>query len=93
MLVHMLPNALGHIIIFAIQIVSSSIMAMAAMSYIGLGVNPPTSEWGALLNAGKDYLRTDPYMVLFPGLMIAIIMLGFNLFADGLRDALDPRLK
>ena len=93
MIRHMLPNAIGHIIIFAIQIVSSAIMAIAALSYIGLGVKPPTPEWGAMLNAGKDFLSTYPHMVVFPGMMIAIIMLAFNLFGDGLRDALDPRLK
>lgn len=90
---HMLPNAVGHVIIFSIQIVSSAIMAMAALSYVGLGIMPPTPEWGALLNAGKPFMLQYPYMILFPGVLIAVVMLAFNLFGDGLRDALDPRLK
>lgn len=92
MIRHMIPNALGNIIIFAVGSVSASIMMIAMLSYIGLGVQPPAPEWGALLNAGKTYIATYPHMVLFPGIMIMLTILGFNLFGNGLRDALDPRL-
>jgi len=90
---HMLPNAVGHIIIYAVGSVSGSIIVIATLSYIGLGIQPPTPEWGALLNAGKEYLTSSPYLVLFPGLMIIITVLSLNLLGNGLRDALDPRLK
>jgi peptide/nickel transport system permease protein len=93
MLRHMLPNAVGHIIIYAVGSISGTIMVIATLSYIGLGIQPPTPEWGALLNAGKSYISSQPYMVIFPGLMIMIAVLSLNLFGNGLRDALDPRLK
>lgn len=93
MIVHAFPNAIGHIIIFAVGMISATIMVISSLSYIGLGVQPPTPEWGALLSTGKDFMQSASYMVVFPGLMIMITVLGFNLFADGLRDALDPRLK
>lgn len=93
MVQHALPNALGHIIIFAVSSIPSTIMIITSLSYIGLGITPPTPEWGALLSAGKDYFMSYGYMVLFPGLMIMFTVLAFNLFGDGLRDALDPRLK
>ncbi len=92
MLRHMIPNAMGNIIIFAVGSVSASIMMIAMLSYIGLGVQPPSPEWGALLNAGKAHIASYPHMVMFPGLMIMLTILGFNLFGNGLRDALDPRL-
>lgn len=93
MLRHMLPNAVGHIIIYAVGSISGTIMVIATLSYIGLGIQPPTPEWGALLNAGKSYISSNAYMVIFPGLMIMIAVLSLNLFGNGLRDALDPRLK
>lgn len=93
MLRHMLPNAVGHIIIFAVGSIAAGIMIVSTLSYIGLGIQPPTPEWGALLAAGKSYISSYPYMVVFPGLMIMITIFAFNLFGDGLRDALDPRLK
>lgn len=93
MIRHLIPNAVGHVIIFAVGTVAASIMIVSMLSYIGLGIKPPTPEWGAMLSAGKDYLRSYPHMVMFPGLMIMITLFAFNLFGDGLRDALDPRLK
>jgi peptide/nickel transport system permease protein len=65
----------------------------ASMSFIGLGVQPPTPEWGALLSTARAYIRQSPHMILFPGLAIAVTVLAFNLMGDGLRDALDPKLK
>lgn len=93
MLRHMIPNAVGPIIIFAVSMVSASILVVSTLSYLGLGIAPPTPEWGSRLSSGKDFIRSSPHMVLFPGLMIMLTVFAFNLFGDGLRDALDPRLK
>jgi len=90
---HILPNAFGLITISTINNIAGCILTISTLSYIGLGLTPPIPEWGALLSSGKDNIMTHPHMVLFPGLMIMITVLGFNMFGDGLRDALDPRLK
>jgi len=90
---HMMPNALGLITISTVGQISGCILVISTLSYIGLGITPPTPEWGALLAAGKNSIMVYPHMVMFPGLMIMITVLGFNTFGDGLRDALDPRLK
>lgn len=92
---HMIPNAMGPIIVTATLSVASSITAAAALSFIGLGVQAPTPEWGCLLNSAKQYFtHADKwYVVAFPGLMIVITVFALNLFGDGLRDALDPRSK
>ena len=92
-IIHMLPNCLGPIIVQMTFSVAAGILTAASLSYIGLGISPPTPEWGAMLNAGKEFLQTFPHMLIFPGLMIMITVLALNLFGDGLRDALDPRLK
>ena len=68
-------------------------MAIASLSFLGLGVQPPTPEWGSILSNGKEYVRTFWPIITFPGITIAITMLAFNLLGDGLRDAMDPRLK
>ena len=70
-----------------------TILMAASLSYIGLGVQPPTPEWGAMLSAARTYMRDYPHMVLFPGLAIALVVLSLNMLGDGLRDALDPKLK
>jgi len=93
MIRHILPNCMGHMIIFIVSSVSGSIMLISMMSYIGLGILPPTPEWGSLLAAGKTYIQSFPHMVIFPGVMILITVFAFNLFGDGVRDALDPKLK
>jgi len=90
---HILPNAIGIIIVQATMAVSGTILSIAALSYIGLGMQPPSPELGAMLSDGKEFMRHSPSLVIFPGLTIAIIALSLNLFGDGLRDALDPRLK
>lgn len=90
---HMIPNAVGTIIIFAVSVMASCILIVSTLSYLGLGLAPGTPEWGALLSQGKDFIRSYPHMVLFPGLMIMVTLFAFNLFGDGLRDALDSRLK
>lgn len=90
---HLVPNAIGVIVINAVGMVGAAILMVSTLSYIGVGIVPPTPEWGAILSAGKEYIRSGVHMVLFPGLMIMLTVISFNLFGDGLRDALDPRLK
>jgi len=92
-LVHMLPNAIGPVIVSATFNIASCILVVSTLSYLGLGIAPPTPEWGSMLAAGRDHLRTSPYIILFPGFTIMLTVLSLNLFGDGLRDALDPRLK
>ena len=89
----MLPNALGPILTSFTFSVATAILTISSLSYIGLGITEPTPEWGAMLSAGKTLLRTAPHVLLFPGLAIMITVLALNLFGDGVRDALDPRLK
>lgn len=90
---HVLPNAIGTVIVQATMSVGSTIIAAAGMSFIGMGIQPPAPEWGSMLSEGREYMRYSPYIVLFPGLAIAFSALALNLMGDGLRDALDPRLK
>lgn len=90
---HIIPNAIGPVIVQATMSVSFMIMLAASLSFIGLGVQPPTPEWGAMLSEGREYMRYSPYIVAFPGLAIVLSALSLNLLGDGLRDALDPRLK
>ena len=73
--------------------VASSILMAAGLSYVGLGVQPPNPEWGAMLSGARSYLRDYPHMVIFPGLVLAVTVLSLNMLGDGLRDALDPKLK
>ena len=90
---HLLPNVISPVIVDATMGIGMTITMAAALSYIGLGVQPPTPEWGAMLSAGRSLIRYNWWLTLFPGLAIMITVYGFNLFGDGLRDALDPRLK
>lgn len=90
---HMLPNAIAPIIVQATLGMANAIISGAALSFVGVGVQPPTAEWGFMLNAGRQYIREYWYIVTFPGLMIMVTILGLNLFGDGLRDAMDPKLK
>lgn len=90
---HILPNAIGPIIVQATMAVGTMIINAASISFLGMGIQPPTPEWGAMLNEAKQYMLQYPYMVIFPGLAIGITALSLNLMGDGLRDALDPRLK
>lgn len=90
---HMLPNAFAPMIVNITMGIGSAIMNAASLSYIGLGVQPPTPEWGALLVSATEYIRYYPHLVIFPGISIALLVLAVNMFGDGLRDALDPRLK
>lgn len=93
MLRHMLPNAIAPIIVQATLGMASAILSGAALSFLGVGVQPPTAEWGYMLNSGRQYIRDYWYIVTFPGLMIMLTIFGLNLLGDGLRDAMDPKLK
>ncbi len=92
-LLHILPNCFATIIVQVTMGVAGAILSTSSLSFIGLGISPPTPEWGAMLSAGRQYIRDHGYIVLFPGLAIMTTILALNLFGDGLRDALDPRLK
>lgn len=88
-----LPNILSPIIVGVTMGIGSTIMVASSLSFLGLGIQPPLPEWGAMLSAGRDSIRNYPHLVLFPGLFIFITCLCANLFGDGLRDAMDPKLK
>lgn len=90
---HLFPNALPPLIVQASLGVGTTILTAAALGFLGLGVQPPAAEWGAMLSRGRTYISTAPHLVAFPGLAIALLVLGFNLLGDGLRDILDPRLR
>lgn len=93
MLRHILPNILSPVIVDTTLRVGAAIMTISSLSFIGLGVQPPTPEWGSMLADGREYIRDYWPMVVWPGVAIMAALFGFNLFGDGLRDALDPRLK
>ena len=88
---HLLPNVLSPIIVVATVGVSVAILSASALSFLGLGAQPPSPEWGAILAAGRDYFRSAPWITTFPGVAIALTVLSFNLLGDGLREALDPQ--
>lgn len=90
---HILPNSLAPVIVQASLGVAQAITTAASLSFIGLGIQPPNPEWGALLSGGRQYIRDYPHMVVYPGIAIMLTVLALNLIGDGLRDALDPRLK
>lgn len=90
---HVLPNALAPVIIQATLSMGATILTAAGLGFLGLGVQPPTPEWGAMLGEGRNYIFTSPSVTTFPGLAIFVAVLGFNLLGDGLRDALDPQLR
>ena len=90
---HLLPNCISPLIVQATMGVAQTITLAAGLSFIGLGVQPPLPEWGAMLSSARAFIRQSPHLVIFPGLAIAITVLALNLLGDGLRDALDPKLK
>nr|BAG82720.1 putative dipeptide ABC transporter permease [uncultured bacterium] len=93
MFVHILPNSLSPIIVQMTLGVGGAIIFAAALGFLGLGIQPPRPEWGAMIADGLPFLRQAPNLVFFPGIAIMLTVLGFNLFGDGLRDALDPQLR
>lgn len=90
---HILPNAIAPAIVLTTLSIPKAIIVESSLSFLGLGAQPPTPSWGSIINSGREYLIEAPWISLFPGLMIALIVLGFNLFGDSLRDTLDPRLR
>lgn len=90
---YVLPNAMGPIIVNTTMAISDMILSAAGLSFIGMGIQPPSPEWGALLSAAQTYIFTSPYLLVFPGIFIILSSLSFNLVGDGLTDALDPKLK
>jgi peptide/nickel transport system permease protein len=88
-----IPNTLGPIIVVSTQGIASIMLTASSLSYLGVGIQPPTPEWGAIIYEAREFLRTAPYMCILPGIVIVLTALSFNLLGDGLRDALDPRLK
>ncbi|MDI6725646.1 MAG: ABC transporter permease [Smithellaceae bacterium] len=89
---HLVPNSLSPIIVQSTLHMATAILWAAGLGFLGLGVSPPTPEWGAMLNGGRLYMRVAYHVATFPGMMIFVTVLGFNLLGDGLRDALDPRM-
>jgi peptide/nickel transport system permease protein len=89
---HILPNCLSPLIVQATLGIGGAILFAAALGFLGLGAQPPAPEWGAMIGDAIPFLRTSPHMVFFPGMAIMIVVLGFNLLGDGLRDALDPQV-
>jgi peptide/nickel transport system permease protein len=89
---HVLPNALAPILVQTTYEMAGAILSASGLSFLGLGVQPPTPEWGVMLSRGRDYLRIAPHVVTTPGVFIAVAILGINLIGDGLRDIFDPKL-
>jgi peptide/nickel transport system permease protein len=90
---HILPNILPGLIVYATLFMANAILLEAALSFLGLGVQPPTASWGLMVSTGRDVLLVAPHVATVPGVAIMVAVLGFNLVGDGLRDALDPRLR
>lgn len=93
MLRYILPNTMGAIIVLSTLALPSAILSTTAMGFLGLGAQPPAPDWGVMLSEGVSYIKTAPWISIFPGLAIVYTVLGFNLLGEGLRDILDPRLK
>ena len=90
---HILPNSLAPILVQATLRIGNAIISASGLSFLGLGIPLPAPEWGGMLSNGRKYIRDYPYMTIFPGLAILITVIAFNLIGDGVRDALDPKLK
>lgn len=90
---HIFPGTLSSIIVYFTMRIGNAILTAASLSFLGLGAQPPSPEWGAMLSSGRDYLSTAPFVAIFPGIAIFFTVLVFNLLGDGLRDALDPKIK
>ena len=90
---YIFPNVISKIIILASLDIGAIILYCASLSFLGLGAQPPSPDWGVMISEGKDYIQYAPWITLFPGLAIAVSALAFNMIGDGLRDLLDPRMK
>lgn len=89
---HILPNCMAPIIVFATLRIATSILATASLSFLGLGAQPPTAEWGAMIAAGQDFIWKAPHLSIIPGVAIALVVFAFNVVGDGFRDAIDPNM-
>lgn len=90
---HVIPNCIAPIIVRATMNMASVILSCASLSFMGLGIQPPTAEWGSMLSSGREFIRTAPHLCTFPGLAIMLTIFSMNLMGDGLRDAFDPKMK
>ena len=90
---HVLRNILPTVLVYSTLFMANAILVEAALSFLGLGAQPPTPSWGLMVSSGRDFLLVAPHIATMPGLAIMVAVLGFNLLGDGLRDALDPRLR
>jgi peptide/nickel transport system permease protein len=90
---HVIPNSIAPIIVLSTMRMATAILTAAGLSFLGMGAQPPTPEWGAMLSTGREYLRTAPHVSTIPGLAIMFMVLAFNMLGDGLRDAMDPKMK
>jgi peptide/nickel transport system permease protein len=90
---HLVPNVFPPLFVNVTMDLGFAILAEASLSFLGIGINPPTATWGAMINGGQHYLLTNPLLSIVPGAAIILVVLAFNLVGDGLRDALDPRLR
>ncbi|TDG00989.1 ABC transporter permease [Paenibacillus piri] len=90
---HVIPNSIAPIIVLSTLRIATAILTASGLSFLGMGAQPPTPEWGAMLSTGREYLRTSPHVSTIPGLAIMFMVLAFNMLGDGLRDALDPKMK
>lgn len=90
---HMLPSVISPVVVLASLQMGRLVLTLAALGFFGLGLEPKIPEWGAMLNSGRVYIQTAPQLLLYPGIAISLVVLGFNLLGDGLRDVLDPRLR
>ncbi|MFD2925008.1 ABC transporter permease [Halobacillus naozhouensis] len=90
---HILPNCMAPIIVFATMRMATAILSTAALSFLGLGAQPPTPEWGAMIATGQDFMFTSPHLTIIPGIAIMLVVFAFNVVGDGLRDALDPNME
>lgn len=90
---HVLPNCISPLIVYSTLQLGGAILSASILSFLGLGIQPPDPEWGAMVNAGRGWLRDAPHIATFPGIAIFLVVMGFNLLGDGLRDVLDPRMR
>jgi peptide/nickel transport system permease protein/oligopeptide transport system permease protein len=90
---HVVPNIAPPLIVQATLLLATAMLTASSLSFLGLGPQPPTPEWGSMLSTARNFMTSAPFLIAFPGLAILLVALSFNLMGDGLRDALDPRLK
>ena len=90
---NIIPNCMAPLIVLSTLGVAQAILSAATLSFLGLGIQPPTPEWGSMLSDGRQFLRNAPHITIFPGLAIVIVVMALNMLGDGLRDALDPKLR